>query len=91
MKKTEEKKLIQAKALLEQAKENAQSAYDLVEGVKCDQEERFEEKSESWQESDAGIALEESVDALTDVSGEIDGLVDSLGEQIEAIQEVLGK
>jgi len=71
-----DKALVRANALLAEAR-------SMIEDHQNKQQEILEEKSEKWQESAAGEALQERINDLENISGEISSIEDSINSLTE--------
>ena len=69
---------------LESAKGKLSDARSLIEQIQQDEQERFDSRSEKWQESDKGQEAQAALDALADIVTMLedidDNLEDLLGE-----------
>ena len=69
---------------LESAKGKLSDARSLIEEIQQDEQERFDSRSEKWQESDKGQEAQAALDALDDIVTMLedidDNLEDLLGE-----------
>lgn len=72
----DKKKVMEAQQLASQAR-------SLLEEVRDDEQEKFDEKSDSWKEGDNGQAAEAKIGSLTDA-------VDTLESVDSSIEEALG-
>lgn len=85
------KELEKAISLLNDAQENLDAAMEIVDSVKDEEQEAYDNLPESIQYGEKGDIMQENVDELDDASSELDSIRDSVEEQIDAIQNVIDK
>ena len=91
MNKQRRKELNEACTLLCSAQESIERAKEVVDGVRDYEEESYENLPESLQESERGQDIYDNVEELDSVVSELDGIFDSVEEQIDAITAVIDK
>lgn len=91
MNKARRKELEKAVSLLNGAQENVEKAKEIVETVRDEEQEAYDNLPESIQYGEKGDIMEENINQLDDAFGEIDTIYDSIEEQIDAIREVIDK
>jgi len=89
MNKERRKNLGEAISLLCSAQESIERAKEIVEDVRDEEQESYDNLPESLQESERGEAMQENIDNLESVSGELDDIFDNVETQIEEIQNVI--
>lgn len=91
MNKERRKQLKEAVTLLTDAQEKIQEASSIVETCKDEEEESYDNLPEGVQDSERGEAMEENASQLDDAMSELESIGDSVGEQIDLIQEVIDR
>lgn len=66
-------------------------AKEIVEAVKDEEEEAYDNLPEGVQESERGEAIQENVDSLESIADDIDTLDSDTGDKIDEIQEVIDR
>lgn len=83
------KRLVEAVHELNEAQEKLNYAKEIVDEVRDEEQESYDCLPEGIQDGERGDWMLENVDTLDEVYSELDTLSVSMGEQIEAIQEVI--
>lgn len=84
------KQLKDAIGLLEKAHENIEDARIIIESVRDEEQDAYDNLPESLQEGEKGEAINECIDQLDEVFYEVDDMYGTLDDQIEALNEVIG-
>lgn len=90
MNNAQRKQLKQAISELENAKQLIAAAMEIVESIKDEEQEKFDNLNEGMQAMEANQKLEENASALDDVYSELDTMESDIDDRIEAIEEVIG-
>ena len=89
MNKAQRKQLAEAISLLEQAQQIINDAKSIVETIKDEEQEKFDNLNEGMQAMEANQKLEENASALDDVYSDLDTMEDEISSHIDAINEVI--
>lgn len=91
MNKERRKALSDAVGLLSDASAKVESAKEIIEMCRDDEQDAYDNLPESMQDGERGSAMQDNIDDLDGVYYEIDSASETLSEQIGAIQEVIDR
>lgn len=87
---TMKKQLEEAIKVMATAKETL-GAITALEDTQSDMQEAYDEKSERWQEGEAGEQYAGWIDTVETVVQDTEGLCDSIDELISSIEDLVGE
>lgn len=91
MNKQRRKELNEACTLLCSAQESLERAKETLEFARDGEEESYENLPDGVKDSERGQDMYDNIEELDSIMYELDGLFDSVEEQIEAIKAVIDK
>lgn len=83
------KELAEAITLLNGAQESLESAKDIIDSVRDEEEEAYDNLPESLQEGEKGEVMQVNIDSLDEIVSELEDIKDSIEVQIDAVQDVI--
>lgn len=83
------KELAEAITLLNGAQEDLESAKDIIDSVRDEEEEAYDNLPESLQEGEKGEVMQVNIDSLDEIVSELEDIKDSIEVQIDAVQDVI--